>query len=471
MENLRCDVCVIGAGSGGLSVAYSASQMGAKVVLVEGGEMGGDCLNYGCVPSKALIAAASHAHMLGTGGPFGVVPATAKVDFAAVRAHVKNVIASIAPVDSQERYEALGVRVIRAWARFVSPTDVEAGETRITARRFVIATGSKPLIPPIPGLQDVPYLTNETVFDLAELPGHLVIIGGGPIGLELAQACRRIGAGVTVLEAGRVLPREDPDAALTVLDALRAEGVTVRETAPAERVTATGAGICVDAPGGAVTGTHLLVAAGREVDLSRLGLADGGVAFDSRGVTVDSAMRSSNRRVYAIGDAAGGAQFTHLANYHAGLVVRQMLFGLPASLRADHIPRVTYTEPELAQVGLTEAEARTEHGGRLEVLRFPYAENDRARAERRTEGFIKVFAVRGRPVGVTIVGAQAGELIQIWSLAMANRLKLAAIANMVAPYPTLGEIGKRAAGAYFVPRLFENAKVKRIVRGVQRLLP
>ncbi|PKP67728.1 MAG: dihydrolipoamide dehydrogenase [Alphaproteobacteria bacterium HGW-Alphaproteobacteria-8] len=471
-EHLEVDLCVIGGGSGGLSTAAGAAQMGASVVLVEGHKMGGDCLNYGCVPSKALIAAAKHAHALGAGAPFGVAPATAQVDFAAVSAHVRSVIASIAPHDSVERYEGLGVRVIEAWGAFTAPDTLHAGHVTIKARRFVIATGSRAFVPPIPGLDTTPFLTNETVFDLTERPQTLIVIGGGPIGMELAQAHRRLGANVIVLEAAKALGREDPEAAAVALTALRAEGVEIREGAQVASAAPGPQGVRVTLSDGTVIdGSHLLVAVGRRSNLERLNLAAAGVETTKTGVAVDKGLRSvSNRRVYAVGDTAGGLQFTHLAGYHAGLVIRSALFRLPAKARADHIPRVTFTDPEIAHVGLTEAEARDAHGARLEVVRAAYAENDRARAERATGGFIKVMVgPRGRILGATIVGAQAGELIGVWALALAQKLKIGAVAGMVAPYPTLGELSKRAAGAYFTPRLFDSPWVKRAVRLLAKL--
>jgi pyruvate/2-oxoglutarate dehydrogenase complex dihydrolipoamide dehydrogenase (E3) component len=470
VTQIDTDLCVIGAGSGGLSVAAGAVQMGARVVLIEGAEMGGDCLNHGCVPSKALLAAAKAAHAMTAGAGFGVAPMAPDIDFAAVKDHVARVIAAIAPTDSQERFEALGVQVIRAWARFVSPRVVQAGGHRITARRFVIATGSRPAVPPIPGLDTVAYLTNETIFPLRERPQHLVIIGGGPIGIEMAQAHRRLGSAVTVIEAARALGREDPELAAPVLARLRAEGVAIREGVAVARVEGGGGVSLVLADGSRIDGSHLLVATGRRAALDRLDLAAAGVAHDDRGVTVDARLRSTNRRVFAIGDAAGGAQFTHLAGYHAGIVIRQALFALPARATAP-IPRATYSDPELAQVGLTEAEARAAHGAALTVLTWPFADNDRARAEGRTEGLIKVMVVGGRPIGAGIVGSGAGELIGLWSLALTARLKMSALAGMVAPYPTLGEVSKRAAGAYFAPRLFGSPAVRRTVRLVQRLLP
>jgi pyruvate/2-oxoglutarate dehydrogenase complex dihydrolipoamide dehydrogenase (E3) component len=473
MTAIRTDICIIGAGSGGLSIAAGAAQMGAKVVLIEGGAMGGDCLNAGCVPSKALLAAAKQAHAMTTGAAFGVAPVAPEIDFAAVKDHVARVIATIAPVDSQERFEGLGVQVIRDWAQFTSPRTVQAGGHQITARRFVIATGSHPFVPPIPGVEQTPYYTNETIFALRQRPEHLVVIGGGPIGIEMALAHRRLGCAVTVVEGARALGRDDPDCAAVVLAALRAEGVTILEGTGVARLDGQGTDLRVTlADGRVIAGSHVLMAVGRRVALDRLNLDAAGVDHTPRGVTVGADLRSvSNRRVYAAGDAAGGLQFTHVAGYHAGVLIRQLLFGLPARQRSDHIPWVTYTDPELAQVGLTEAAARAAHGASLTVLRQAFHHNDRAQAQGQAEGLIKVMVVRGRPVGVSLVGPQAGELIGFWALAIATRLKMAQVASMVAPYPTLGEISKRAAGAYFTPALFDSPRVKRIVRLVQRWLP
>lgn len=473
MTAITTDICIIGAGSAGLSVAAGASQMGARVVLLEAEKMGGDCLNAGCVPSKALIAAAKHAHAMTTGGPFGIAPATPQVDFAAVKDHVARVIDTIAPVDSQERFEGLGVHVIRAHGRFTSATTVQAGDHTITARRFVIATGSRPFVPPIPGLDGVPFLTNETIFALRDRPGHLIVLGGGPIGAEMAQAHRRLGCQVTVIEAARALGREDPELAAVVLDALRAEGVAILEGQAATQITGAAGAISVTlADGQAITGTHLLVAVGRKVTLDGLGLDAANVAHSPKGVTVGDDLRSAtNRRVYALGDVAGGAQFTHLAGYHAGVAIRSILFGLPAKASLRAIPRATYTDPEIAHVGLTESEARARFGDRLTVTRFPFHDNDRAQAQGETRGLVKLMIVKGRPVGASIVGPHAGELLAPWCLAVSQRMKLSAIAGAVLPYPTLAETGKRAAGAYFSPQLFANPWVKRVVGLVQRLLP
>ena len=471
MKRIKTDICVIGAGSGGLSVAAGAVQMGASVVLLEAHKMGGDCLNYGCVPSKALIAAGEHAHAMQTGAEFGVTPAKPKVDYAAAKDHVARVIETIAPVDSQERFEGLGVTVIREHGRFISETELQAGDTVITARRFVIATGSSPLVPPIPGLDKVPHETNETIFDLRERPDHLLIVGGGPIGMEMAQAHVRLGSKVTVIEGMKAMGKDDPELAAIVLDKLRGEGVEIAEDAMAAEIRGKAGAIEVEAKDGRVfKGTHILIAVGRKANIDDLGLDKAGVKHD-KSVSVGADLRTTNRKIYAIGDVAGGLQFTHVAGYHAGIIIRSMLFGLPAKAKTAHLPWATYTDPELAQVGLTEAEAKKKHGDKLEVVRFPYDENDRAIATRKTTGLIKVMVVKGRPVGASIVGAAAGELIGIWALVIANNLKMSAVANMVAPYPTLGEINKRAAGAYFSPRLFDSSIIKWVVGFVQRVLP
>ncbi|SMX31018.1 dihydrolipoyl dehydrogenase family protein [Actibacterium lipolyticum] len=471
MNRIKTDLCIIGAGSAGLSLAAGAVQMGATTVLVEGHKMGGDCLNYGCVPSKALLAAGKKAQAMRDAG-FGVTGVEPTVDYAAAKDHVAKVIATIAPHDSEERFEGLGVNVIREYGEFISETELRAGDTVIEARRFVIATGSSPFVPPIPGIEGVPHHTNETIFDLREKPEHLIIIGGGPIGMEMAQAHRRLGCKVTVIEGAKALGNDDPELAAVILENIRAEGVEVVEGQQAAKISGAEGAITVETADGTVfTGTHLLMAVGRKPNIDRLKLSAAGVETTRAGVSVGADMRSTNRRIYAIGDVAGGLQFTHVAGYHAGVVIRSILLALPAKARTDHVPWVTYTDPELAQVGLTEAQAREKHGDKLTVVRFDYSGNDRAIATGKTVGLIKVMIVKGKPVGASIVGAEAGELIGIWALAIANGLKMSAIANMIAPYPTLGEVNKRAAGAYFSPKLFDNPWVKRAVRIVQKVLP
>ena len=466
-EVLKPDVCVIGAGSAGLVVAAGASQMGAEAVLIEKDKMGGDCLNTGCVPSKALLAAGKAAVAGKSSATFGIDYTAPSVDFSRVRDHVHSVIDGIAPVDSVERFEGLGVKVIKASARFVSPKEVVAGEQRIRARRFVIATGSGPLVPPIPGLDQVPYLTNETVFDLAERPRRLLVIGGGAIGCELGQAFRHLGSEVVILEMATILPKDEPEAVALLRQDLLRDGVELQEGSQVTRVEAGGAGITVhtehDGVAGQVEGDALLVAAGRKAGVEDLGLEEAGVAYDRRGVTVDARLRSSNKKIYAIGDVAGGLQFTHVAGYHAGVALKNILFRLPAKADNPAIPWVTYTEPEVAQVGLTEAQAR-EAGGGIRVLRWPFAENDRAQAERLGRGLIKVITTtKGKVLGCTIVGAHAGELILPWVLAISQGLKIGAMAQAVAPYPTFSEVSKRAAGSFYTPTLFSE-RTRRLVR-------
>jgi len=471
-DTIEADLCVIGAGSGGLTVAAGGAQMGADVVLIEKGRMGGDCLNYGCVPSKALLAAGRAAQAMREAGRFGIGAGEPEIDFAAVKAHVHGVIKGIAPMDSQERFEGMGVRVIRAAGRFTGPREVEAGGNRIRARRFVVATGSTAAIPPVPGIGDVPVLTNETIFDLEERPRHLIVIGGGPIGAEMAQAHRRLGCEVTVLEMFTLLGRDDPEAAAVVRRRLLAEGVVIREGIRIEKLTATAGNITAtiarDGATEMIEGSHLLVAAGRKVNVDGLGLEAAGIEHGPKGIAVDARLRTSNKRVFAIGDVAGGYQFTHVAGFHAGIVLRNALFHLPAKANHDAVPWVTYTDPELAQVGLTDVQAKEKLGDGINILRWPFTENDRARAEHAAEGFAKIVTDRkGRVRGATIVGPHAGELILPWVLAVSERQKIGRMAGVIAPYPTLSEAGKRAAGSYYVPKLFSE-RTKKIVRFLQK---
>ena len=465
---IETDICVIGGGSGGLSVAAGASQMGARTVLIEKAKMGGDCLNFGCVPSKAMIAAAHAAHAIRGSDRFGIAGHEPEVDFRRVHDHVHGVIAAIAPHDSVERFEGLGVTVLQAAARFTGKDTVEADGTTVKAKYFVVATGSSAGVPPIPGLDTVPYLTNETVFDLTEQPEHLIIIGGGPIGSELAQAHRRLGARVTVLEMFSVLGKDDPEVTEVVKRRMRAEGVELCEGIKIQKILPDGSGIAVeieqDGTGRTIAGSHLLVAAGRSANVDGLNLEAAGVTYSKRGIEVDARLRSSNKRIFAIGDVAGSYQFTHIAGYHAGIVIRNALFKLPAKVAYHAVPWVTYTDPEIAHVGQTEEQAKKELGGDIRVLRFAFNENDRAQAERETDGLIKVVTdKKGRVLGTSIAGARAGELLLPWVLAVDQKLKIGKMAGIIAPYPTLGEISKRVAGSYYIPSLFSE-KTRKIVR-------
>lgn len=471
-QTLNVDLCVIGAGSGGLTVAAGAAQLGAETVLIEKGRMGGDCLNTGCVPSKSLLAAGRAAEAIRQARRYGVNGASPRVDFRAVHDHVHGVIAAIAPHDSQDRFEGLGVKVIREPARFTGPAQLIAGETTVRARRFVIAAGSSPLVPSIPGLDAVPYLTNETVFDNTEIPAHLIVIGGGPVGAEMGQAHRHLGARVTVVEMLSLLGHDDPELVEVVRNRLGADGVELREGTKVVRVeAAAGGGVAatVEPQGGQqrIEGSHLLLAVGRQPNVDGLGLDEAGIDYDRNGITVDRRLRTSNRRVFAIGDVIGGHLFTHVAAYHAGIVLRNALFRLPAKVDYRALPWVTYTSPELAHVGMTEARARAE-SDQIRVLRWSFDEIDRAQAERQTEGMIKVVASkRGRVLGASVVGRHAGDLLQPWILAIAENIGLRAMAAHIAPYPTLGEVNKRVAGSYFEPRLF-SPRTRKLVRFLAR---
>ncbi|MDX1402789.1 MAG: FAD-dependent oxidoreductase, partial [Kiloniellales bacterium] len=456
-----------GGGSAGLVVAAGAAQMGADTVLIEGHKMGGDCLNYGCVPSKSLLAAGKAAKAGEKAAAFGVNYATPEVDFSAVHDHVHDVIAGIAPHDSVERFEGLGVRVIEAMGRFIGASELEAGDKVVAAKRFVIATGSRAVVPPIPGLESVDYLTNETIFDLKERPKHLIVIGGGPIGCELGQAFRNLGADVSIAEMATIMPNDDQELVDLLRTKLLEDGIALFEKSKVVAVERTEAGLAVrierEGKEERIEGSHLLLAAGRKASLEGLNLEAAGVEFDGRGVKVDRRLRSSNKRIFAAGDAAGGLQFTHVAGYHAGIVIRNVLFRLPAKASNKAIPWVTFCDPELAHVGWTEEQARSEVGD-IRILRWPFAENDRARAERETRGLVKIIAAKnGKILGASILGAHAGELIHPWTLAITQGMKIGAMAGAVAPYPTLSEAGKRAAGGFYTEKLFGSG-TRRLVR-------
>ena len=453
------DLAVIGAGAAGLSVTAVAAQLGLRVALIERDRMGGDCLNYGCVPSKALLAA-SHAATAARGaGRFGVRSGEPAIDWEAVRAHVQAVIGAISPMDSEARFRGLGATVLRAEARFTGPDRLSVDGQPLSARRIVIAAGSSALVPPIAGLDRVPFLTNTTLFDMAEKPEHLLILGGGPIGLEMADAFAGLGVRVTVLEAARIAGKEDPELVAGLRDALTERGVELLERVRA--VAAEVGPVLVLDDGRRIAGSHLLVAVGRRPNLQSLCLDAAGVRVSTSGVVTDRGLRSvSNRRVYAVGDIAdpvgiGPRAFTHVGSYHAGIVIRRALFRLPARVDYTSLPRVTYTRPELAQVGMTEAEARAA-GRSISVLRWRLADNDRAVAEGDTGGLVKLVVARGRVLGAGILAPQAGEMIGFWGLAITERTKLSRLAGLMLPYPTLSEAGKRAISSFYEPKLFSS---------------
>lgn len=469
MPSPEFDLVVIGGGAGGLVVAAGGASLGAKVALVEKHKMGGDCLWYGCVPSKSLIKSARIAHQMRHADRWAIKPATPEIDLARVMERVAGVIHGIEPNDSPERFRGLGVDVILGDGQFTGPDVFEVAGRRLTARHFVIATGSRPSVPPIPGLADVPFLTNETVFALRENVPHLLIVGGGPIGTEMAQAFRRLGSAVTVADTGAgILPREDRDLADVVHKTLMHEGVryhlgvtiesfaghrgdlrmTLREHAGTART---------------LTGTHLLVAAGRRANVEQLGLEAAGVQVDN-GRIVNTNLATTNPRISVIGDAAGGYQFTHVAEHHAGVVLRRAIFRMGWMKPSTVVPWCTYTDPELARVGLSETEAMAQ-GIAHKVYRFPLEDIDRARAEGETEGFAKVVTdPRGKLLGAGIVAPHAGELIAEYALAITRGLKAADVSGTIHAYPTFAMVNRRAADQRLKEGLTPTSKrwIKRI---------
>jgi pyruvate/2-oxoglutarate dehydrogenase complex dihydrolipoamide dehydrogenase (E3) component len=473
MDKMSADLCIIGAGSGGLSVAAGAAQLGLKTILIEKAKMGGDCLNTGCVPSKAFLAAAKRAQIHRKSDIKGIKGHEPEIDFSAVKDHVFETIKTIEPNDSQARFEKLGVIVIRHPAHFTAKNILQAGPHTIMAQYFVIATGSRAVVPPIPGLDENKIYTNETIFSLREKPEHLLIIGGGPIGLEMAQAHRRLGCKVSVFDLGMILPRDDQACVDIVRQSLKAEDISFYEGVTIKHIRHKENGISIDIENKnnpvTVNGTHLLMAAGRQVNIENLDLEKAGVEFDKKSIKVDARLRTSNKRIFAIGDVSGGPQFTHVAGYHAGIVIRNICFKIPARVNYKALPWVTYTDPELAQTGLTESVARKEHGNGIKITEWHFAENDRAITERTTKGLVRIIAKKnGLVVGASIVGPGAGELIGLWALVISQGLKIGAVANMIIPYPTIGEVSKRAAGAWYTSSLFSD-KTRKIVRLLQKL--
>ncbi|CAG0985533.1 dihydrolipoamide dehydrogenase [Burkholderiales bacterium] len=470
------DIVVIGGGAGGLVVAAGGASLGARVALVEKHRMGGDCLWYGCVPSKTLIKSAHVANAMRHADRWALAPHDPKPDLARVMERVASVIRGIEPNDSPERFRSLGVDVVLGDGHFVAPDAFEVDGRRLTAKTFVLATGSRPAMPPIPGLAESGALTNETVFDLRENVPHLLVVGGGPIGSEMAQAFRRLGSEVTVVDvAPRILPREDTDTAGVVHRRMLEEGVRFHLMASIAKVEGARGDVRMtirgkDGAEGVIAGTHVLVAAGRKVNIEGLGLDAAGVKVENGRIVTDARLRTTHPRVYVVGDVAGGYQFTHVAEHHAGIVLRQAIFHLFWTRPSTVVPWCTYTDPELARVGLSEDEARQQ---KIEhrVYRFAFDEIDRARAEGETEGFAKLVTdPKGRLLGAAIVGPHAGELIAECVLAVSKGMKAGDLSAAIHAYPTLVSINRRAADQRLKEGLTPSSKtwIKRIfgLRGV-----
>ncbi len=466
------DLCIIGAGSAGLSIASGAAQLGRSVVLFEAGEMGGDCLNSGCVPSKAILKAGKIAQSRREGEAFGIKPAKVEIDFEKVKAHIQDVIETIAPVDSQERFEGLGCIVIREFASFKDEQTVVSEKTEVRAKRFVIATGSRASAPPIPGLADVDFLTNEDIFTVPELPKHLLIIGAGPIGLEMGQTFRRLGSDVTIVDIAAPLGRSEPEHAKVLVSALEKEGVMFyapAQTKIIRQVKGKNKRIEIELESGEILqGSHLLVAAGRKPLVDGLGLENAGVTYDRHGIDTDASLRTSNKRIYAAGDIVKGmGGLTHAAGFHAGQIIKNFYFMPPVIGRAlskattNRMPAVIYTEPELASIGMTEAEAK-DKGIDYKAVHWDYEENDRAIAERHTAGGAKIIVGKDKKIlGGSVVGDYAGETIHMLSVAMTNGVKISGLAQIISPYPTRSEVVKRAASSYYTETIF-GPKAKKL---------
>ncbi len=466
------DLCVIGAGSAGLSMTAGAAMLDRNVLLFEGAEMGGDCLNHGCVPSKAILKAGKMAHAQRTGEKFGITAVEPNVDWDAVKAHVQDVIATIAPVDSVERFEGLGATVITEYAKFVDANTVESETTRVRAKRFVVAVGSRASAPPIPGLDTVDYATNENIFSLDKFPSHLLVVGAGPIGLEMGQTFRRLGAEVTIIDIAPPLGRNEPEHAKILVEALEAEGITFHAPAKTKEVRKVTAGVEIELEDGTVIkGSDLLVAAGRAPAVDGLGLESAGIDFDRRGIETDDNLRTSNKKVYAAGDVAKGmGGLTHIAGHHASSLFKNFFMypqGMPfgkgfSTAKTDRMPAAIYTEPELANIGLSEAQAREKFGDAVKVAEFHFDENDRAIAERSTYGGVKIIVgKKGQILGGSIVGEHAGEMIHMLAVGMKGKMKASALAQIISPYPTRSEAVKRACSSLFTESLFgPNSKVR-----------
>lgn len=469
---LFCDLAIIGGGSAGLSMASGSAQLGLKVLLIEPYKMGGDCLNYGCIPSKTLLNTAKTFYQAKHTSTLGIEAETIRVDFSKVMQQVHAVIAHIAKHDSVERFTSLGVQVIQEKGHFIGANQFQVQSNIIQAKHFVVATGSSPAIPLIPGLDKVPYLTNESIFNLKTQPEHLIVIGGGPIGCELAQAFAMLGSKVTLLEAMTILPKDDADCVTVVRSQLQATQVKLYEQVKIQTVIQNkDESISVhldneDKPL-IISGSHLLVAAGRLANVEGLGLEKAGVEYTPKGIKTNARLQTSNKKIYAIGDVTGPYQFTHMASYQAGIALKNIVFKWPAKVDYKAVPWVTYTEPELAHVGLLAERALKDPT--LKITEFAFDEVDRAQADNQLGGKIKVITdKKAKILGVSIVGAHAGELILPWVIAIREGKTLRSFTDAIAPYPTLSEISKRVAGEYYKPLLFSN-KIRRLVRWLNKL--
>ena len=458
--NFTHDVIVIGGGAAGLTAAGGCALFGLEVALIEAREMGGECLNDGCVPSKALIAAARRAQEARTPLRHGVMLARPRVDWRGIHAHIHAAIAAIAPHDSQERFEEMGCEVFRDWARVTGKHTVKVGKRTLSAPRIVIATGSSPAIPPIAGLAQVSYLTNETLFDLTERPEHLVVVGGGAIGMEMAQAFCRLGSAVTLVEPGELLARDDADNVAIIRRTMEEEGVRF-VSGKAARVEARGDGIRLHVEKGeAIEGSHLLIATGRKPNASGFGLEEIGVEIGEGGIVVDKRRRTSLKHIYAIGDCRDGPRLTHISGYEGSNVALEITLGLPTKVDWSALPWCTYTAPEVAQVGMTEKAARERHGDGVTVVVERFDDNERAIADGDTAGQLKLVLKGKNVLGASIVGKNAGEMLLPFSQSITGKSSSFALGSAVIAYPTRSEISKAASFTAWEPTVFGSVPKK-----------
>ena len=471
LQNTIHDLAIIGGGAGGLVVASVAAQLGLDVVLIEKNRQpGGDCLHFGCVPSKALLKVAQVVETIRHAHDYGIEAAAPYVDISKVNAAVQRAIDVIQPHDSRERFEALGCEVITGSAQFKDSHSVVVNDRIIRAKKFVIATGSAPFVPPIAGLADVAYLTNENMFSLPVLPKTLLILGAGPVGIEMAQAYARLGSKVIMVEAAeRILPSMDADVAASLAKVLSQEGIELVCGQSVRKVTQQGDTIeILLADGAIIRGDQLLVATGRRAVVAGLALERAGVDYTDRGIAVNTRMQTSAKHIFACGDVAGQLALTHVAEQQAGVVIANLVFKLPKRISQQAIPLVVYTDPECAQIGLAESEIKNIK--EYNIVRFDMSGLDRAIAENKTAGFAKLIIRKGKLLGVHMVGPHAGDVIHEFSLAMHEKIKLSRITALVHAYPSYAQISKRVVGAYYSPTLY-SSKTRTVVKWLHRLLP
>ena len=454
------DIIAIGGGAAGLVTAAGAAGLGARVALIERHKMGGECLWTGCVPSKALLAAGRAVADIRNGAHYGVTAGPPTVDFTKVMKHVHEAQEAIEPNDSPARFRSLGVNVIIGNAHFVDRSCVYADGREVRAKHFVIATGSRPAVPDIPGIHTVPYYTNETIFSIEVLPKSLLVLGGGAVGVELAQAFALLGSSVTILEAGeQILSTEDAEVSDLVRKSLEADGVVIKTSTKVTRVEATSDGVRVAAGSASFDAAALLVAVGRRANTDTLQLEAAGVAYDANAVKVDRYLRTTAHNIWAAGDITGGPRFTHVADYQARQVLRNALFPFKTAVNYKIVPWAIYTDPEIGHVGVTEAEARKQAGDDVQVFRKSFGELDRAIADGKRRGFIKVVADgHGRILGGHVAGAHASSIIAEITLAMKHNIGLSHLSSVIHAYPTYAEAFKHTGDAFVRSRFKGLAK-------------